>query len=218
MKQDSTVDVYEVTRTSRVWGYNNGSWSREYNIIRDESFVGSYDVPADCPVVFAEDKVWLEGTTNEKMTLVSADVTNPTYETDLIIVDDIDYVALDGTDGLTAIGQNSVLIPLEVPNNLSLRGIFIAQNGYFGRNYYTTSGYYDVPSSYNSYVTRDTLDIVGTIVSNGRVGTKWTCGGSYCSGYATRNTAYDNILATDPPPLTPNVSEDYKFVLWREVE
>jgi len=95
---------------------------------------------------------------------------------------------------------------------MSLRGIFIAQNGHFGRNYYT----YGYPSYGHSNAKRNTLNINGTIVSNGRVGTKWTCGGSYCSGYASRVNSYDRKLATDPPPLTPFVSNEYKFIEWRE--
>ncbi len=61
----------------------------------------------------------------------------------------------------------------------------------------------------------------GTIVSNGRVGTKWgytiwpQCVNSW-SGYNVRYNSYDRKLATDPPPLTPYVSSEYKFVEWGE--
>jgi len=97
-----------------------------------------------------------------------------------------------------------------------LNGIFIAQKGRYGRNHYTTSGTNQVPSAYDSYVVRTQLTTVGTIVSNGRTGTQWNCGGLFCSGYETRIDSYDNRLSTSPPPFTPYTSLDYKFVEWRE--
>ena len=69
-----------------------------------------------------------------------------------------------------------------------------------------------------SYVKRNSLEITGTIVSNGRVGTSWSCGGVFCSGYETRINSYDRKQAVDPPPLTPFVDSEYRFIEWREEE
>ena len=98
---------------------------------------------------------------------------------------------------------------IDVPDIMEVNGIFVAQEGNFGRDYYTFS---DVGSDYM----KDTLTIHGTIVSNERVGTKWTCGGTYCSGFETRFNSYDRALVEDPPPLTPESAADYSFVEWRE--
>ena len=146
------------------------------------------------------------------MTVVAANISNPNVDPDIIIQEDINYTTLDGSDGLTAIAQNSVLIPLESPDNLSIRGIFIAQNGYFGRNLY--------PCWYSPNDHRNSLKTYGSIVSNGRVGTKWGysgggCGSGQWSGYNSRENLYDRNLATDPPPLTPFTSDDFRFIEWR---
>ena len=216
-QSDGTVDVYGVNNSSRIWSYDSeDGWGQRYEVITSENFLGSYTVPANCSVIFVEDKVWIEGVVKGKVTVASADVTNPVYNTDVILNGSLTYANADGSDGLTLLAQNNIRIPLLSPDNMKLYGIFIAQQGHFGRNYYTKSGSRDVPEYYNSYVLRNSLDIVGSIVSNGRVGTKWSCGGTYCSGYANRTNAYDTALADAPPPLTPAVSPDYRFIVWSE--
>ncbi len=134
----------------------------------------------------------------------------------IILHDNITYAT--SSAGLLAVAEEDVLVGLVVPDDMELNGIFIAQNGRFGRNHYRTWGSYDVEWFHNSYVTRDELTINGTIVSNGRVGTKWTSGGTFISGFDTRYNSYDRFLVDNPPPLAPNTSEDYKFVEWREMD
>jgi hypothetical protein len=106
---------------------------------------------------------------------------------------------------------------------MDINGIFIAQKGHFGRNHYCTaecdsshSGNEGLPNSLDQYVTRSTLNTNGTVVSNGRVGTKWTSGNVFVSGYNQRNDTYDRTLAQNPPPFTPTTSDDFKFVLWQD--
>ena len=214
-KGDGTVDVYRVTNTYYNWGYDStNGWQRDYNRIASETFLGNYAVPQECSLIFFEDKLWVEGVVKGKVTVAAGDVSQPNYDPDIILSGNITYTTADGSDGLTAIAENSVLIPSNSPDDMVLRGIFIAQKGKFGRNYYT----YGYPSYAYSGYKRNSLDMVGSIVSNGRVGTKWSCGGVYCSGYETRTNSYDRKLATDPPPLTPFVDDEYRFIEWREEE
>ncbi len=218
-KTDGTIDVYLVTNTRYSWSIHindtNGGWYRDYHTIRSETFLGNYTVPPSCSLIFFEDKLWIEGTVKGKITVASADVTQSSYDPDVIINGNINYTTYDGSDGLTVIAENSVLVPLITPNDLSIRGVFVAQKGYFGRNLYAC---WDSP-----YDQRNSLTMNGTIVSNARVGTKWGysimgwCGSTW-SGFNTRVNSYDRNLATDPPPLTPFVSDEYKFIEWREKE
>jgi len=99
---------------------------------------------------------------------------------------------------------------------MELNGIFIAQNGHFGRNYYGTDT--KIPSSWESYAKRNSLTINGTIVSNGRVGTKWVCSpdSTYCSGFNNRINNYDRNLVLSPPPMVPRTSDVYTFSDWRD--
>lgn len=217
-RSNGTFDAYRVTKTTKVWAYSTEEgWQQEPEIINQETYLGNYLIPADCSLVFVEDRLWMEGTVNGKVTVASADVSQPNYDTDVYLRGNIAYESSDGSDGLTLIAENNVLLPLTSPSIMELHGIFIAQKGRYGRNHYTTSGSNDVPSSYDSYVQQDTLTTIGTIVSNGRTGTQWTCGGSFCSGYQNRIDSYDGLLATDPPPFTPYTSTDYTFVEWREL-
>jgi len=213
---NGTVSVYRVTGTSLARGQRADTflWGDDYHTITSETLKGTYAVPSGCSLIYSEAKTWIEGTILGKVTVVAADTGS--YAPDIILQGNINYVNTDGSSGLSAIAEHSVLIPLVSPDDMTVRGIFIAQTGYLGRNYYTTSGSNKVPSQYNSYVKRSTLTTNGTVVSNGRVGTKWTCGGTYCSGYNTRIDNYDRLLAFGPPPFTPAASPDYKFVVWKE--
>lgn len=213
-KADGTVDVYKVTNTSYVWGVHidtPSQWSRDYHVITNETFLGNYTIPQGCSVVFFEDRLWIEGVIGAKVTVASADVSQPNYDPDVVINGNITYTTQDGSVGLTLVSEHSILIPLYSPDNMEINAIMIAQKGYFGRNYY--------PSSYSPWHTQSSLTVNGTIVSNERVGTSWGCspGGYFCSGYANRTNSYDRKLANDPPPLTPYVDDEYQFLEWGEV-
>ncbi len=212
-QSDGTIDVYRVTSVgSNDWEYDSVTgWSQVNRTILGETFLQTYTPPSDCGLIFTEDDLWVEGTVNGKLTIVSADLDDVNNETDVMLTGNISYSTLDGSDGLTVVSEGNVLIPLQVPTDMSLRGIFIAQSGRFGRNYYDPS-----PGYNPTHAQKDSLTINGTIVSNGRVSSKWLCGGSYCSGFNTRNSSYDRTLAKDPPPLTPYTSSDYRFIEWKE--
>ncbi|NBD73721.1 hypothetical protein GVX82_01620 [Patescibacteria group bacterium] len=225
---DNTVSVFEVEDSDRYWSYASadGSFSRKYEWITASSEVAGspFTIPPDCAVLYFEDRVWVEGEVDGRVSLVAADLqTGSSYDPDIILNGDLTYVDNDGSDGITLIAEHNITIPLRVPDgtdssveDMELQGIFIAQNGRFGRNHYRTSGYYDIPNALNDFQIRGELAITGTIVSKGRVGTQWVSGGTPISGFVTRVNRYDAFLAEDPPPLTPTVSDDYRFILWRE--
>lgn len=214
---DDSFTLYGVSNSQRIWSMDiDNDWAQRYERITSETLLGTYTLSPDCSVIYVEDKVWIEGVVGTKVTVAVADIANPTFDTSVLLDDNITYSTNDGSVGLTVIAQQNILIPLEVPNDMTLNGIFISQEGRFGRNHYTTYGSQDVPSSLNSYVIQNSLTILGTIVSNGRVGTRWTSGGSTSSGFENRVNSYDAALANDPPPLTPATSVDYRLTLWRE--
>ncbi len=219
--ENGTVQVHKVVGTTQVWGYSTeNGWRQERTVMSNVQGGTTYTVPADCPVIFVEDDVWIEGVVNGKITLVAADVTSSSVDRSVVIHDDLTYSSADS--GVTVIGEQDVLIGLQTPDVMSINGIFIAQKGHFGRNHYcqndctSTSGNQGLPSNLDDYVFRSTLNTNGTIVSNGRFGTKWSSGGTFISGYNQRNDSYDAELAKSPPPFTPAISDDYKFVDWRE--
>jgi len=223
---NGSVTIYQVTDTvDDTWGYSSGgSWAREYNVIDNETLIGTYDIPDECPVLFFKDRLWIEGVVSGKVVIVSANLQSSQFDTDIILNGNITYATNSVTDGLTAIAEQNILVGLETPNIMTINGIFIAQEGRFGRNHYctydcsTTKGNQGLPSWLDQYVTRSTLSTNGTVVSRGRVGTKWSSGGTFVSGYSQRYDTYDSGLAANPPPFTPQTSGSYLFRLWEEVE
>ncbi len=212
---DGTLTIKHVTKITapQVYGFVDGSTvggaSTDYSIIKTETTVGTYALPAACGLIFIENRAWVEGTITKKITVVVADVTSASGSADAILPNNITYSAYDGTVGLTLIAQDDALIAPNAPNDMTLNGIFIAQGGAFGRNLY------DCPGTYEP---QGTLTILGTTVSNKRTGTKWLngCSGGSDAGYQTRIDSFDRNMASNPPPFTPAVASDYELMDWHE--
>lgn len=214
---NNTITVRRVTNAPETGTFSaEDGWHFERNRIVNSSFVGTYPIPADCPLVFFEDKVWLSGTVDRPLSVATANVGSYSIDPSIILEDNITYTSATSSAFL-AVAENNVLIGLMAPNNMTLQGIFIAQNGRFGRNHYVTSGTYQVPSTLDPQVQRNSLTMVGTVVSNGRVGTQWVnTSGTYISGFANRTNSYDRNLVDNPPPLVPRTSDVYELSDWRD--
>lgn len=218
-QSDNTIDVYSVDETYNYQGYTTENGTQyERHIIRDDDPYATYTINPNCPLIYVEDKVWLEGTVSGKVSIAAADTDTPGVDPSIILNDDITYAT--STAGLLAIAEQDVLLGVVVPDTMYLNGIFIAQNGRYGRNHYQYSNLPNPsgPADYRPYYQRSTLNMNGTIVSNGRVGEKWTSGGVFMSGFNVRNNTYDRNLVSDPPPLAPHTSDDYNFIEWRDVD
>lgn len=210
---NGTFTLYRVTSTdaypSQSSQYGN---TTEASVITGQTLLGTFAIPATCSLMFFEDRVWVEGTVGAKVTVVSATPTSGTTP-DAYLNNNIYYAQYDGTDGLTVIAERNVLIPLVAPDNMEIHGIFVAQSGHYGRDYFSIN---DTPASLDQYVSQTSLTTIGTVVSNGRTGTSWICGGIFCSGFQTRYDYYDQLVAFSPPPFTPVASTQYTLSLWRE--
>lgn len=192
----------------------------ERNIIQTDVNYGTYTINANCPLIYVADKIWLQGEVDQKVTIAAAGTDSTGANPSIILQGDLTYDDVE-TDGLLAVAENNVLFGVDVPNNMTINGIFVAQTGRFGRNHYeygnlpNPSG----PLDFRPYYERNSLTTNGTIVSNGRVGTQWISGGgTFQSGFHNRYSSYDRNLVSSPPPLVPNTSDVYDFVEWREAE
>lgn len=207
---NGTVTIYRVSSTIGHTSYSSQyNYGTEYSTINNQTLLGTYAIPSECSLLFFRDRVWIEGTVNGKVTVVAATPDDSSTSPDAYLRDNITYASNDGSDGLTVIAERNVLIPLVVPSAMEIHGVFVAQSGHYGRDYFSTS---NLSSQYDPYVTRAQLTTVGTVVSNGRTGTAWSDG----TGFQQRYDYYDQLLAFSPPPFTPIISTDYKFALWRE--
>lgn len=204
-QNDRTVDVYIITDLDRYYGYNEEEdWHYDYIEIDDEYFYDSYPIRQCCSLIFLEDDVWLEGEVRGKVTLASANIIDPNEETNVVLYNNINYTELNGTDGLLVVSENNILISPTAPDIMELRGIFLAQNGRFGINHYP----WDI---------KDKLEIYGSVISNGRVGTRWTSGSSIISGFNERENYFDTNLIYNPPPFVPYSEYDFKIISWEEL-
>jgi hypothetical protein len=220
---NGTITVSKVLTETDVFSVpvdgSSGSPIDDYSLIASggESFLGTYTLPATCGLVYVEDNTWIEGVIPSQVTLVAANVVTAGITPNVMLKNNITYSNPSGTSGLTVVAANDVLITPDSPFNMSLSGVFVAQAGAFGRNYYgedQTAHWYTCP---NAYEPRGTLTIHGTTVSNKRTGTKWLAGcPSGDAGYQTRVDAFDRQLSTNPPPFTPALSNTFQFVDWRQ--
>jgi hypothetical protein len=212
LKDDQHVDVYDV---DNIW-----SWVTEYTpgsqYMNIPELAGSmssyitnkhtYAIPQDCPLIYVSDRTWLEGEVNGKVTVVANDTGAATP--DLFLQNNITYNSTSSNNGLTVLAERNLFIPLYVPNDMTINGIFFAQKGAYGRSYYFNVW------PYNAYRYRNSLTTNGTVVSKLRTGTAWSTG----QGFSLRNDLYDRNLAKSPPPLTPFTSPNFHFIEWREVK
>lgn len=215
---DGTYTAREVTGVvdNVAVPINAGESNHDYTVIASEGAPTTYTLPTNCGLIYVEDNVWLSGTVPQKVTVVAANVTTAGIAPNAILRGNLQYGATDGSDGLTVLAENDVLISGDSPQTMTADGIFVAQNGAFGRNLFTDASFSTCDTTYEP---RTTLTILGTTVSNLRTGTKWmgiSCNSGTTAGYQTRVDAFDRNLSEDPPPFTPSVSGTYQFVDWQQ--
>jgi len=202
---DGTVEVRIITSLYSNWAYSQQKgWHYDWFRIKSEYYYYTYPINSSCSAIFAEDNIWIEGIVDKKVTVASANLIEVNKDTSVVIIDDIEYVDNDGTSGFSVIAENNILISPSSPDQLELKGVFIAQKGRFGRNHYTNN-------------LRDKLEIIGSIVSNGRVGTQWTSGSYVVSGYLKRENIIDTKLIYNPCPFIPFVEHDFRLIKWEEI-
>jgi hypothetical protein len=203
---EGKFEVWIITQLSSTYAYSlEEDWHYDYFTITSKYLYNTYSIPSACSAIFIEDNLWPEGEVKGKITLASANLINPNIDTDVVLPGNIDYTTLNGSDGLALIAEKNVLISPQSPNQMELRGIFVAQKGRFSRNHYPGN-------------IRDKLEIYGSIISNGRVGTQWISGSLVVSGYLKRESYFDSNLVYNPPPFTPYTVSDFKIVNWEEIE
>ncbi|MEA3293057.1 MAG: hypothetical protein U9P88_01110 [Patescibacteria group bacterium] len=219
--KENGIEVRKITGLNKVGGvygihnYETVYIGNEYSLIKNEDsgIFYPYSDFGDCRLIYIEDDVWIQGVVKGKITLISADldISTPKTETNVWLKNDITYTTKDGSDALLLTAQNNNLITPDSPSDMTLDGVYIAQYGNFGRNYYS-------PYSYPAYAKKNQLQIYGSIVSNGRVGTSWSSGGVWVSGYSDRKNIFNPDMTINPPPFLPTISSDFDLMEWEEIK
>mgnify|MGYP006267822739 CR=1 FL=1 len=211
---NGTVTFRPVTNVHAVRQYNSmvGSYFDENTYILNRGSSQTEPIDPDCPLIYVDDKIWLEGEVDEKVTIAVGGTDAEGLDSSIFLQGNITY---DDplSDGLLAVAKRNVLVGLDVPDQMELNGIFVAMEGNFGRNHYYEP---HLDPAIDHYYTRDRLTLNGTVVSLGRVGTAWSSGGAHASGFENRVNEYDRNLVENPPPLVPSAgSAIYRYTDWQ---
>jgi type II secretory pathway pseudopilin PulG len=221
LRSDKSVDIYKVTS---IWKkVKSKSPSNDVlelpelagTISNYLTFVRNQPIPQACPLIYVSDRTWLEGVVSGKVTVVANDT--GAAAPDLFLQNNVTYSTTSGADGLTVLAERNLLIPLYVPDNMTVSGVFFAQKGAYGRDWYENDGNCSTCTSvnpYDAYKEQHSLTTNGTVVSKLRTGTQW----GTVQGFDNRYDNYDRTLAKSPPPLTPFTSPDFRFIEWREIQ
>ncbi|MBU2010422.1 hypothetical protein KKG37_02965 [Patescibacteria group bacterium] len=212
---DGTIDVYIVINTKKLGSYYLNTIDQHWyyreldHLVKNQNgYTPKPGIVLDpgCSLVFVEDRIWVEGEVNGKITLISAEIGGG--PTEIIIPNNITYVHNDGTDGLLLMSQGNITIPWYSPYNMELNGIFIAQGGRFGRDYYWQP---------EAGPVKGTLTLFGSII-NAHTGTNAYVDENsvVVSGYQQSINTYDRNLLTSPPPMMPYSSTQHRLIEWRE--
>ncbi len=201
-KSDGTVDIYKVTSLkSDPNGKDvNGTVHSENIDWSTRSWQSNKPIPAN-GIIYVEDNTWVEGTVKGRVMVAAAVLPQPTNPPDIIIQNNITYLAKDGTNSLGLIAQGDFLIGYTAPSNLEIDGAIVSQTG--------SAQIYDFGS------VKDTITIFGAVASYGVWTWTWVDGGgNTISGYANTVTVYDANLLYSPPPSFPLSNSGYQQISW----
>lgn len=215
-QNDGTFQVYKVNSTGSIRGYavpgqglgqdGQGGCKRRYQIINDETLVGTYN-QADVPIVFAEDHLWVEGTITSRLTVTAAKFPIQSKFANIWLPNNILYTTYDGSNSLGLIAQNDIYFAKNVPDDFQLDAILMAQQGKIIRH-----GYFSWCGG-SSGAVKNSLTINGSIVSYQK--SYWNFGSGPSSGFVTRQINYDTNNLFNPPPYFPS-SGEFEFITWKE--
>lgn len=211
-QSNGTYDLYYITRLysslRQIDDDDFSGWEYKAEEIRNQTYLGNYNLPNN-GIIFIEDNVWVEGTVNGKITLVSARFPDtPNNNTNIYINNNIRYLARDGNHSLGLIAQKNVQVPRHAPSTLYIDGVMLAQKGRVYRAIYLYSSQRRVT---------DYIEVYGGIITNKIWTWTWVNGsGTVIDGYQTTLSIYDARLTFQPPPYFPT-SGDHQFISWEEL-
>jgi len=193
------------------WKANDASyWPQNGNFcydIDEEEDETQYPLPAN-GIVFVEDDAWIEGTSGSDFTLVAARLSGGGNEASIILPNSLVYAQI-GQEGKTGlIAQKDIIVPNDVPANLTIHAAMYAQNGIISRPPYRNN-------------TKTSLTVLGVQIAP--YGTDWNYQngfGNIISGFLVQNLEYDDDLGEYLPPEFPGVTPpatSYRLTQWEEI-
>lgn len=211
LKTDDTFDLYRVTNVltapNNCFNSNSqsgwGTWSIGTG---GETLIQNYAIPAN-GLIFVEDHVWVDGQIDGARVTIAAGTfpDNASTRKNIIVNNNLLYTNLNGTDVVSLVAQDNILVGLKSLDTLTVQAALMAQNGFVGRYYYR--------SQCGTGYLRSTINLFGMIGTNQRYGFAYTDG----TGYDIRNLTYDANLLYAPPPSFPLSTNQYEIISWKEI-
>jgi hypothetical protein len=185
----------------------NDDWSKDIKISEEpktEFFIANYSIPEN-GLIFVEGDVWVEGTVNGHVTLVSAILPDvKETRTTVHINNNLTYLSRDGSSSLGIIAQKHIKVPRHAPSDLTIDGVLLAQHGRVFRNIYS------------SKVLKSRIEVYGSIITNNIWTWTWVNStGSPIDGYIETHSIYDPHILNSPPPFFPTLGV-HELVSWKE--
>lgn len=207
----TSFSVYKVTAlNSAPNGCTNslnqsgwGIWS-----IKTETLYATGTIPQNGDMFFS-DNLWVRGHINNARVTIAAGIfpVNTSDYANIILNSSTMYTNFNGSDTIALVSQGNINIGLPSDNNMVVDAALIAQNGWIGRYYYS--------SSCGSNYMRNSLTTYGIMGSDLTSGFYYTPSGS---GFQTRTYNYDANLLYSPPPSFPLTTDGYTLISWQEVK
>ncbi len=205
---NGTFDVYLVDQADRQHGYadDGTGCANRRQVISSETFLGNFTVN-DNPVAFFEDNVWVSGVVNGRMSVIAAHFPLASQKTNILIYDNLTYLAKDGNHALGLIANNDIYFTRDIPDDFEVNAALLAQLGRVMRH-----GYLSFCGPHSNAV-RNSLTIYGSLISYQK--SYWNFGTDPESGFVTRNINFDTNMNFNPPPYYPALGS-YGFISWEE--
>lgn len=211
---NGTFNLYRVNNRRGFTGVapcvNNPTWACYPTLYHDlnlntRTFIANYPIPEN-GAVFVDDHVWVEGTVNGRVTVAAGrfPIQTSTYR-NIMISGNLVYQAQGSDDVIGLLAQGSIIVPREVPQDMTIHAAALAQNGQITRPHYQNS-------------TRNSLTFFGSQMSAVNGGWKvinWA--GQVIAGFINTTHIYDGNLLYYIPPGFP-VGNTYDLLSWEEVE
>jgi len=203
------IDVYRVTAENK-YATNGGAANLT------TTFLSNQPIPTN-GIVFVEDFLWMEGTTDDRMTIGAGRFPDvPSQRPDITVVNNITYTVEDGTVALGLVSQRDIRFAHYVPTaGLEVDAYLLASNGgtgyVFSNNAANRSrkAFFTLNGGIGAF--RSTCDTAPEGTGYGMV----TSTG--LDGFLIRNYYFDQHLAFNPPPQFPKTGA-YAIISWQEVE
>lgn len=185
LKADKKIDIYRV--------------SRERSSGITTNFIETKDAPSN-GIIYVEDNVWVDGTWPERITVAAHNSNNS--QPVIKIKDNLLYSAKDGTASIGLVAEGNIEVPEYSVTDLEIDAAMLSQTGH-------------VWFPYANGVTKNSINVYGSIATNLDWTWTWVSGSTVTSGYRTTHQAFDPYLSLTPPPEFPTIGT-YAILNWRE--